>query len=166
MGDDSPCKLVSVSVPLKFTSVMVPASVMGVSLPSKLTGAMLPSGRGLWMIPGGACRRKTSASPSGWVCVRGAQPGILMPGTPQVGVRYHQEFYAGEAEDLGEVLRTGTSVSVPAGDYTHVLVTENTTPLEPKIREHKYYSAGVGLVEEDTVAGGSERFELIRVIGL
>lgn len=109
---------------------------------------------------------KKSTGGSWQAGVRGAQPGILMPGKPQVGVRYHQEFYAGEAEDLGTVIRTATTVSVPSGDYDDVLVTEDTTPLEPKIREHKYYAAGIGLVKEDTVAGGSERFELIRVIGL
>ena len=98
--------------------------------------------------------------------VHGAQPGILMPGTPKVGIRYHQEFLAGEAEDLGEVIQTGTTVSVKAGDYDDVLVTEDTTPLEPTIREHKYYAAGFGLVKEETIAGGNERFELIRVIGL
>ena len=98
--------------------------------------------------------------------MHGAQPGILMPGTPQLGIRYHQEFFAGEAVDLGEVMQTGTTVSVKAGDYEDVLVTEDTTPLEPNIREHKYYAAGVGLVKEETVAGGNERYELIRVIGL
>lgn len=109
----------------------------------------------------------TKSTAGSWQAgVRGAKPGILMPGTPLPGIRYHQEFWAGKAEDLGEVIRTGATVSVTAGEYGDVLVTEDTTPLEPRIREHKYYAAGVGLVKEQTTAGGNERFELIRVIGL
>ena len=34
--------------------------------------------------------------------VDGAQAGILLPGTPEVGMAYRQEYYAGEAEDNGE----------------------------------------------------------------
>jgi hypothetical protein len=44
-----------------------------------------------------------------------------------------------------------------------VLVTEDTTPLEPGLVEHKYYARGVGLVLEETVSGGDERVELVSV---
>src|SRR5262245_9758524 len=91
----------------------------------------------------------------------GAYAGIVMLADPQVGDAYRQEYYLGEAEDLGEVLRTGESISVPAGDYTDVLVTRDWNPLEPDIIEEKSYAPGVGMVHEAAVAG--ERVEGVLV---
>ncbi len=41
--------------------------------------------------------------------VDGAQPAIVMPAQPNVGLAYRQEFYAGEAEDMGEVIRAASA---------------------------------------------------------
>lgn len=38
-----------------------------------------------------------------------------MPATPEVGLAYRQEYYAGQAEDRGEVLALGQTARVPAG---------------------------------------------------
>ena len=93
--------------------------------------------------------------------VDGAQPGIIMPGNPQVGMHYHQEFYAGEAEDQGQVVELGAAAQVPVGAYEDVLVTEDWTPLEPDVRERKFYAPGVGLIRERQIAGGGNVFELV-----
>lgn len=93
--------------------------------------------------------------------VDGAQPGIIMPAQPAIGVVYRQEFYAGEAEDMAEVVVTGVSATVPAGSYDEVLVTEDWTPLEPDVRERKFYAPGVGLIMERQIAGGGAVFELV-----
>ncbi len=95
--------------------------------------------------------------------VDGALPGIVMLGDPQIGDRYRQEFYKGEAEDFGAVIELGASVKVPAGTYSDVLVTKDWNPLEPKVLEHKYYARGIGVVLERKVRGGQEKFELIEV---
>ena len=92
--------------------------------------------------------------------VDGALPGIVMPAEPAVGDAYRQEFYAGEAEDMMEILEVGTSVEVPAGNYDDVLVTEDWNPLEPDVVENKYYARGVGVVREEKVGGG-EAAELV-----
>lgn len=78
--------------------------------------------------------------------VDGAQAGVIMPAEPVVGMAYRQEYLEGEAEDHGEVVATGGSASVPAGSYEDVLQTDDTTPLEPDVLEHKHYAQGVGLV--------------------
>ncbi len=89
--------------------------------------------------------------------VDGAQAGVIMPGDPEVGVTYRQEYYEGEAEDQGEVLALGQQASVPAGDFDRLLQTADTTPLEPDVLEHKYYADGVGLVLTiDKESGASE----------
>ena len=40
--------------------------------------------------------------------------------------------------------------------FDDLLVTEDTTPLEPELVERKFYAVGVGLVREETVAGGPD----------
>lgn len=93
--------------------------------------------------------------------VDGAQPGIVMLADPQVGDSYRQEFYAGEAEDMAEVVRTGVSETVQFGSLNGLLVIREWTPLEPDVAEEKYYAAGVGAVLEIVVQGGTGRAELI-----
>jgi hypothetical protein len=95
--------------------------------------------------------------------VDGAQPGIAMLANPQVGDAYRQEFYEGEAEDVAKVFALAESVEVPQGSYDDVLVTEDWTPLDPDIVEHKFYAPGVGVVREELVEGGDEVLELIEV---
>ncbi|MEU6134060.1 hypothetical protein [Nocardioides sp. NPDC047086] len=94
--------------------------------------------------------------------VDAARAGVIMPASPEVGASYRQEFYEGHAEDRGEILATGRRATVPAGDYRDLLMTADTTPLEPDVLEHKYYARGIGLVLTiDKGAGGRE--ELLSV---
>jgi len=89
--------------------------------------------------------------------IDGAEAGIVMPASPKVGQSYRQEYYKGEAEDRGKILAFGKRARVPAGAYTGLLLTADTTPLEPKVLEHKYYAKGVGLVLTiDRAAGDRE----------
>jgi hypothetical protein len=96
--------------------------------------------------------------------VDGAQPGIIMEADPQIGDSYRQEYYAGEAEDMAEVLSLTESASVPYGSFDNLLMTNEWTPLEPGVAEHKYYAPGVGLILEVLVEGGSERVELVDIV--
>ncbi len=93
--------------------------------------------------------------------VDGAKPGIVMLAAPKAGDAYRQEYYAGEAEDMGRVVELGDSASVPFGEFDDLLVTEDWTPLEPEVIERKYYARGIGLVLEEKVAGEEGRVELI-----
>ena len=95
--------------------------------------------------------------------VDGALPGIIMPADPQVGDVYRQEYYAGEAEDMAEVLSLSESITGPYGSFEGVLLTRDWTPLEPSIAEHKYYAPGVGLIREVLVQGGSGMVELVEI---
>jgi hypothetical protein len=60
------------------------------------------------------------------------------------------------------VTATSGEVSSPAGSWSgaDVLVTEEWTPLEPKVREQKTYARGVGLVEAHLLKGGKEHTSL------
>ena len=61
----------------------------------------------------------------------GAQPGLIIPPSPEVGMSYRQEHYAGEAEDRGRILSLDELIEVPVGSYDGVLMTKDWTPLEP-----------------------------------
>ncbi len=91
----------------------------------------------------------------------GAMAGIIMPGDPQVGMTYRQEYYAGEAEDAAKVLSLSEQVQVPYGHFRHVLLTKDFTPLAPRILEYKMYARGVGPVLVLGVSGGRDQEELI-----
>jgi hypothetical protein len=93
--------------------------------------------------------------------VDGAEAGVLLPGDPEVGMRYRQEYYEGEAEDAGEILALDARAEVPFGAFDGVLKTKDTTPLEPDVVEHKFYAEGVGPVLAVAVSGGGGREELL-----
>ncbi len=93
--------------------------------------------------------------------VDGAQPGIIMPAHPEVGQAYRQEYYEGEAEDEGAIVKVDAQAEVPFGHFAPVVMTQDTNPLEPKVLEFKFYAEGVGPVLADSVSGGSDREELL-----
>ena len=98
--------------------------------------------------------------------VDGAQPGIILPASPAVGQAYRQEYYAGHAEDNASILSVDEMVGVDAGDYTDVLLTRETTPIEPDVLEYKFYAPGVGVVEALSVSPDFSREQLTEVHGL
>jgi hypothetical protein len=77
-----------------------------------------------------------------------------MKAVPAVGDIYAQEFYPGEAEDMGYVVRPDATVEID-----DEIVCENClqavdwNPLEPDTLEYKYYAPDVGLVLEEKIGG-------------
>jgi hypothetical protein len=96
--------------------------------------------------------------------VDGAQPGVFMQATPDVGRDFRQEWYAGQAEDQFRVLKLEARVSVPYGTFRDALKTKETTSLEPDVVDNKYYVRGIGEVKEVAVKGGTEELDLVEVI--
>ena len=77
--------------------------------------------------------------------VHGDVPGFIMPANPTVGFFYFQENAPqDQAQDQAKVLSLNEKVTVPAGSFSNVLETEETTPLEPGLHENKFYAPGVG----------------------
>ena len=93
--------------------------------------------------------------------VDGAQAGVALPANPKPGMKYRQEDYAGQAEDRGEVISTDAQAEPPFGHFTNALMTEDTSPLEPKVLEFKFYARGIGPATSVSVSGGSEFEELV-----
>ena len=82
---------------------------------------------------------------------------------PRIGDTYRQEFYAGEAEDMARVIALDGTVDVPAGSFTGLVVTEDTTPLDAALVENKSYARGIGVVYEEDIKGGGDVVVLIEV---
>lgn len=96
--------------------------------------------------------------------VDGAKAGIFMPADPQVGYTARQEYYPGHAEDHFRITSMDASVSVPYGSFQHAMRTREWTPLEPGVRDAKFYVKGIGEVLEEAVRGPLEVFRLVQVI--
>jgi hypothetical protein len=96
--------------------------------------------------------------------VDGAQPGVFMQAHPQLGRRFRQEWYQGQAEDVFKVIDHSAPVTVPYGSFRHALRTAETTALEPGIVDNKYYVKGIGEVAELAVRGPREEFKLVEII--
>lgn len=105
----------------------------------------------------------TSRSGSFEAGVDGALAGVAVPANPVDDMRYRQEYFAGEAEDQGEVLSVDEQVEVRAGHYEHVLMTKDTNPIEPKVLEFKFYAPDVGPALAVAVSGSGDREELLKV---
>ena len=78
----------------------------------------------------------------------GARYGLMMPGTPLLRGRYYQELAPKVAMDRAEIVSMSERVSTPSGAYAEALKIEETSPLEPGLREYKLYARGVGLVQD------------------
>jgi hypothetical protein len=80
-----------------------------------------------------------------------------------VGLSGRQEYLPGEADDHYRVVGLHASVAVPYTSSRRARLTEEWTPLEPGVLDHKLYVRGLGTVLELTVKGGDERLELVSV---
>ena len=103
--------------------------------------------------------RVTGTEGSWQAGVDGAKPGIFMPAHPQVGDTYRQEFYKGQAEDHFRIIALFETVTSPSTPNS--LLTQEWTPLEPGVIDHKLYVRGIGNVVERSVKGGNEHLELL-----
>ena len=93
--------------------------------------------------------------------VDGAQPGVIMPARPEVGLSYREEHYAGVAEDRAEVFSLGERAEVRFGKFRDVLLIKETEGIERALLDYKFYARGVGLVLGIEVSAGSGREELV-----
>lgn len=95
--------------------------------------------------------------------INGAKPGIIMKANPKVGDSYRQEYYKGEAEDMADVVSLGEKVIVPFGTFNNCIKTLDYTPLDPDLKENKYYCSEVGGATLEISLTSGEKVELISI---
>jgi hypothetical protein len=78
---------------------------------------------------------------------RGNAPGIFMPASPEAGMTFQQENAPGVAEDQATILRTGRTVTVPAGTFENTILVRDFNPLDGS-RGTKVYAPDVGLIRD------------------
>ena len=78
----------------------------------------------------------------------GALPGVLMPGSPAVGMSHAQEVAPGVAEDAAVIMEIGVPFTTPGGSFEDTLVTQDVYPLGGGV-DPKRYARGVGLIVDE-----------------
>jgi hypothetical protein len=107
---------------------------------------------------------KVTGTAGSWQAgVDGAQAGLFIPAAPKVGDTFYQEYYKGHAEDAYRVISMDGTVTVPYGTFKNVMITEETTVLEPSVVAQKYYVKGIGQVYEVDVKGSTEYAKLVSI---
>jgi uncharacterized membrane protein YkoI len=76
------------------------------------------------------------------------KPGLIMPGKPEVGMKYYQEQSPGIAMDRAEVISISETVKTPAGKFKNCLKTRESSKIEGVDHEYKTYAPRIGLVEK------------------
>ena len=87
----------------------------------------------------------------------GNAPGIFMPANPAVGMTFRQESAPGVAEDEATIVRSGSTVRVPAGTFTDTITVRDFNPLD-RSKGTKVYAPRVGLIQDGPLT-------LVRVSG-
>jgi hypothetical protein len=95
-------------------------------------------------------------APSTWLAgVDGAIPGIHAPArTPEVDSPPYLQGYVPPIDflDCAQTFAVGATSCVPAGCFTGVTITDETSPLDPAGgSQRKHYAPGVGIVEVGAV---------------
>lgn len=87
-----------------------------------------------------------------WEAGVNGQPGIIMPAHPKPGQPYKQEYSPKNAEDMGQVVAVGETVTVPAGTYQDCVKTKEWSMLESG-HGYKWFAKGVGFVRSEASSG-------------
>jgi len=96
-----------------------------------------------------------------------AEEGIVMLADPtgKNGVFYFQEFYEGEAKDMGKILNYKKVDTTLFGELNGCVRIKEWSPLSPGAVEHKTYCEDLGLVQVEENSGGKTVFENLTSVG-
>jgi hypothetical protein len=87
-----------------------------------------------------------------WLAGEGdARAGLIMPGDPQVGMKYYQEIAPGKAMDRAEIVSLDDTLKTPAGSFSNCLKTKEGTALNPLEQEFKVYAPEIGLIKDENL---------------
>ena len=115
---------------------------------SQRTNAVFYFGEDVDMYKGG----KVASHEGSWLAgTDGAKFGLMMPGLPLIKARYYQEIAPRVAMDRAEIVSLSERLQTPAGTFTNVLKTIETSQLESGPGEAKYYAAGIGLLQDGSL---------------
>jgi hypothetical protein len=76
------------------------------------------------------------------------KPGLIMPGTPKLKMKYYQEIAPGIAMDRAEIVSLTENCKTPAGTFSKCMKVKETSALDLLASEYKYYAPGIGLIRD------------------
>lgn len=94
----------------------------------------------------------------------GASAGIMMPAETAPSEPFYQEYFEGEAEDVGQIVEGTAGITIGTVTYDDVVVTHEWSALEPGVVEEKVYARSVGLISATALAGEDEHLELVAIV--
>jgi len=87
-----------------------------------------------------------------WIAGKnGARASLMMPGKPELGMKYYQEIAPGVAMDRAEIINLDDKLSTPAGSFSKCLTTREGTALNFREVEFKTYAPGIGLIQDQSL---------------
>ena len=78
----------------------------------------------------------------------GNRAGLMMPGAPQLKMKYYQEIAPGVAMDRAEIVSLTETCKTPAGTFSGCLKVKEGSAIDRTAIEYKYYAQGIGLVRD------------------
>lgn len=78
-----------------------------------------------------------------------AKAGLIMPGSPSVGMKYYQEMAPKVAMDRAEIVSLDETCETGAGVFSGCLKVKDGSALEPGVAEYKFYAPNIGLVQDE-----------------
>lgn len=80
--------------------------------------------------------------------VQDNRPGLFMPGTPKVKMKYYQEIAPGIAMDRAEIVSVDDTCKTPAGTFSRCLKVKESSAIDVG-SEYKYHAPGIGLIRDE-----------------
>ena len=81
--------------------------------------------------------------------VKGNRAGLIMPGTPKVGMKYYQEVAPGVAMDRAEIVSLDETCKTPAGTFSKCMKVKEGSAIDLLASEYKYHAPGIGLIRDE-----------------
>ena len=79
----------------------------------------------------------------------GSKVGLYVPGSPKLGMKYYREIVPGVSMARAEIVSLTEACNTPAGSFSQCMKVRETSAIDPKASDYKYYAPGVGLVVEE-----------------
>jgi hypothetical protein len=79
----------------------------------------------------------------------GNKAGLIMPGTPIVGMKYYQEIAPKVAMDRAEIISLDETCKTPAGTFSKCMKVKEGSAIELLVTEYKYHAPEIGLIRDE-----------------
>jgi hypothetical protein len=91
---------------------------------------------------------KITGHAGSWMAYKnGSKPGLEMPGSPRVGMKFYQEIAPGVNMDRSEIVSLSEKLSTKAGQFKGCLKTKDTSKLHADTLEYRLFAPKIGLAQ-------------------